>query len=113
MISSAVTGVSSLSVQGLFEEKQMGQGRCRDVLVGAAADEAQARDNYLKVHFFYTFPEWEAPALFQAGKCEELIGTADSLEGARKWYQTLQKEFADSDFAKQAATRLKKLDATR
>jgi TolA-binding protein len=74
---------------------------------------AQARDNYLKVHFFYTFPEWEAPALFQAGKCEELIGTADSLEGARKWYQTLQKEFADSDFAKQAATRLKKLDATR
>lgn len=73
---------------------------------------AQARDGYLRVKFFYSFPEWQAPALFQAGKCEELIGTADSLEGARKWYQTLQKEFADSDFARQAAERLKKLDTT-
>ena len=35
----------------------------------------EARDAYLTVHFLYKFPEWQAPALFQAGQCEELIGS--------------------------------------
>ncbi len=69
----------------------------------------EARDGYLTVHFLYKFPEWQAPALFQAGQCEELIGTTESLAGARKWYETLQAEFSDSDFAKRAADRLNKL----
>ncbi len=69
----------------------------------------EARDGYLKVYFLYKFPEWQAPALFQAGQCEELIGSKESLEGARKWYQTLQTEFGDTDFAKRAADRLIKL----
>ena len=69
----------------------------------------EARDGYLKVYFLYKFPAWQAPALFQAGQCDELIGSKESLEGARKWYQTLQKEFGDTDFAKRAAERLIKL----
>ena len=69
----------------------------------------EARDGYLKVYFLYQFPEWQAPALFQAGQCEELIASKESLDGARKWYQTLQKEFGETDFAKRAADRLKKL----
>lgn len=69
----------------------------------------EARDGYLKVYFLYKFPEWQAPALFQAGQCEELIASKESLDGARKWYQTLQKEFGDTDFAKRGADRLKKL----
>ena len=68
-----------------------------------------ARDGYLKVYFLYKFPEWQAPALFQAGQCEELIGSDESRDGARKWYQTLQKEFADTEFAQKAAARLKEL----
>jgi TolA-binding protein len=71
-----------------------------------------ARDGYLKVYFLYKFPEWQAPALFQAGQCEELIRTSESLAGARKWYQTLQKEFKTTDFAKRAADRLKKLGSS-
>tara|TARA_R110002072_G_scaffold243821_2_gene403090 strand:+ start:68398 stop:71502 length:3105 start_codon:yes stop_codon:yes gene_type:complete len=70
---------------------------------------AAARDDYLKVYFLYQFPEWQAPALFQAGQCEELIASKESLDGARKWYQTLRKEFGESDFASKAAERLKKL----
>ena len=69
----------------------------------------EARDGYLKVYFLYKFPEWQAPALFQAGQCEELIGSKESLAGARKWYQTLQTEFGNTDFAKRAADRLIKL----
>jgi TolA-binding protein len=68
-----------------------------------------ARDGYLKVYFLYKFPEWQAPALFQAGQCEELIGTKESRDSAQKWYQTLQKEFGTTDFSKRAADRLKKL----
>lgn len=70
-----------------------------------------ARDGYLKVYFLYRFPEWQAPALFQAGQCEELIASEESLSGARKWYQTLQKEFRDSEFAQRAAKRLKALES--
>lgn len=69
----------------------------------------EARDGYLKVYFLYKFPEWQAPALFQAGQCEEHIGTKASRDGAQKWYQTLQKEFGATDFAKRAAERLTKL----
>ena len=69
----------------------------------------EARDGYLKVYFLYKFPEWQAPALFQAGQCDELIASKESLDGARKWYQTLQKEFSETDFAKRGADRLKKL----
>jgi cellulose synthase operon protein C len=69
----------------------------------------EARDGYLKVYFLYKFPEWQAPALFQAGQCEEQIGSKESLDGARKWYQTLQTEFGATDYAKRAAERLKKL----
>lgn len=69
----------------------------------------EARDGYLKVYLLYKFPEWQAPALFQAGQCEELIGTKESLEGARKSYQSLLKDFSNTDYAKRAAERLKKL----
>ena len=72
----------------------------------------EARDGYLKVYFLYKFPEWQAPALLQAGQCDELIGSDESRNGARKWYQTLQKEFGDTEFAQQAAKRLAELGGT-
>lgn len=66
----------------------------------------EARDAYLRVHFLYQFPEWQAAALFQSGKCAELLKLPQE---AAKDYQLLIDQFKDSEYAKQAADRLKSL----
>lgn len=66
----------------------------------------EAREAYLRVHLLYSFPEWQAPALFQAGKCAELL---NQKEDAKKDYQSVIDTFQGSDFATQAADRLKAL----
>lgn len=54
----------------------------------------EARLNYLKVSNLYDkLPEWAAPALFQAGQCEEEMG---QLADAQKTYQELLKSYADN-----------------
>jgi TolA-binding protein len=66
----------------------------------------EARDAYLRVHFLYQFPEWQAAALFQSGKCAELL---KQPQEAAKDYQLLIEQFKDSEYARQAADRLKSL----
>lgn len=58
---------------------------------------------YYKVYTSYQFPEWQAPALFQAARCDEALGRWD---GAVKSYEKLVAEFPDSQFARDAVPRL-------
>lgn len=58
---------------------------------------------YYKVYVSYAFPEWQAPALFQAGQCDENL---ERWDGATKTYETLIAEFPDSEFAEKAKARL-------
>ncbi len=58
---------------------------------------------YYKVYVSYAYPEWQAPALFQAGQCDESLKRWD---GATKTYETLIAEFPDSEFAPMAEARL-------
>lgn len=74
-------------------------------------DYQTALGEYLKVYLLYEFPEWKAPALFQAALCDELIGSGENLVKARKSYETVVKEFPDTEFATKAAAKLKQLNA--
>ncbi|MFG0335212.1 MAG: tetratricopeptide repeat protein [Maioricimonas sp. JB049] len=58
---------------------------------------------YYKVYTSYQFPEWQAPALFQAARSDEALGNWD---GAVKSYEKLVAEFPESQFAKDAVPRL-------
>ncbi|QDU40398.1 tol-pal system protein YbgF [Maioricimonas rarisocia] len=58
---------------------------------------------YYKVYTSYQFPEWQAPALFQAARSDEALG---NWEGAIKSYEKLVAEFPESQFAKDAVPRL-------
>lgn len=64
---------------------------------------AKAEEEFLKVDILYKFPEWQAPALFQAGSCqEELMHWKDAL----RTYDALVKTYPKSEYAKMAAERL-------
>lgn len=65
---------------------------------------SEAIDAYLRVESVYAFPKWQAAALLQAGKCHELIGHRGE---SAKVYAQLVKQFPDTQFAKDAADRLK------
>jgi TolA-binding protein len=55
---------------------------------------------YYKVHLKYAFPDYQAPALFQAARCDELRGRwADAV----KTYETLLAEFPGHEYAVKAA----------
>jgi TolA-binding protein len=63
-----------------------------------------AQREYLKVYHLHKFPAWQAPALFQAGMCDEAL---QQWQAAVQTYESLVSEFADSEFAEQARARLK------
>ncbi|MCA9068676.1 MAG: tetratricopeptide repeat protein, partial [Planctomycetaceae bacterium] len=68
----------------------------------------KAQENYLKVYFNYPrYPEWQAPALFQAGLCDEKLGDP---EQAAKTYKELITKFRSSKFKDQAQERWEKLN---
>lgn len=69
-------------------------------------DYAAALAEYYKVYVNYPFPEWQAPALFQAGQCDESLGNSRE---ATQTYETLVKEFSDSEFAERARQRIEEL----
>ncbi|HET6327288.1 MAG TPA: tetratricopeptide repeat protein [Planctomycetaceae bacterium] len=70
-------------------------------------DFRQAEEEYLKVRIDYpSLPEWAAPALFQAGQCEEKL---QKTRDAEKSYTDLIDHFRSSDFAKDAKKRLDEL----
>jgi TolA-binding protein len=58
---------------------------------------------YYKVYVNYRFPAWQAPALFQAGQCDE---QQERWTGAMKSYETLIREFPESEFVARATERL-------
>lgn len=64
---------------------------------------AKAEQEFLKVDILYKFPEWQAPALFQAGSCEEEV---QHWKEALRTYESLIKTYPKSDYAKMAADRL-------
>ena len=67
-------------------------------------DYEKAWFEYMKVHTLYQYPEWQAPALFQAALCDEQL---NRWEDAVKTYENLLQAFPDSEFAGKARTRLK------
>lgn len=70
-------------------------------------DWKKAQENYLKVYYNYQrFPEWQAPALFQAGLCDEKLG---DTEQAAKTYRELITKFRTSKYKDQAQERWEKI----
>lgn len=69
---------------------------------------AKAETEFLKVEILYKFPEWQAPALFQAGSCQEEL---QHWKDAAKSYESLLKDYPKSEYAKMAAERLPKVKA--
>ena len=66
-------------------------------------DYATALTEYYKVYVNYKIPEWQAPALFQAGQCDE---SQENAGGAAKSYDLLIDEFPESEYADKARQRL-------
>ena len=61
---------------------------------------------YLRVETLYAYPNWQAAALLQAGKCCEQLGHWNL---AANFYRRTLKDFANTDFKKKAEQRLKTL----
>jgi len=66
-------------------------------------DYKRAQEAYLRVYHLYKFPDWQAPALFQAAACDELL---NQWASAVRTYEELLREFADHEFAAKAKSRL-------
>ena len=66
----------------------------------------EAGTEYFKVYVNYAFPEWQAPALFQAAAADEALGNTD---GAAQYYGTLAEEFPESEYAAKAQAKLETL----
>ncbi|MCA9077168.1 MAG: tetratricopeptide repeat protein [Planctomycetaceae bacterium] len=79
----------------------------------ASEDDAeQAKRAYLDAFIAYNkvqqydFPEWQAPALFQAGLCDEAL---KQWGGAKKSYEELIAKFPESEYAQRARQQLESL----
>ena len=66
----------------------------------------EAIKNFFKVAYAYSFPEWQANAHYEAGRCFEVLGKKDQ---AKKSYQEVVEKFAQSDKAALAKQRLEAL----
>ncbi len=67
-----------------------------------------AQREYLKVYHLHKFPDWQAPALWQAGQCDEALKQPAT---AIETYELLVNEFGNTEYAANARTRLKDLKA--
>lgn len=63
----------------------------------------KAARELLRVDILYSYPEWSAAGLYEAGRCFEKLGKPVE---ARKQYEDLVTRFADSKWAKMATDRL-------
>jgi cellulose synthase operon protein C len=61
---------------------------------------------YLRLEILYAYPEWQAGALLQAGKCYALLGDAKL---AAEQYQKILKVYPSTSFAKDAAAEAAKI----
>ncbi len=66
---------------------------------------AEAVTEYYKVYLNYKFPDYQAPALYQAAQCDEQLGR---WQGAVKSYETLLEKFPEHEFARKAAPALER-----
>jgi TolA-binding protein len=66
----------------------------------------EARTAAFKVYTLYKFPDWQAPALYMAGLCDEALGEKNK---AASTFTDVMKEFPDSDYAGLAREKLAKL----
>jgi TolA-binding protein len=58
---------------------------------------------YLRVEILYAFPRWQAAALLQAGKCQELLGRRKE---AAELYARLIKAYPNTEFTEEGTRRL-------
>ncbi|MCE5269021.1 MAG: tetratricopeptide repeat protein [Planctomycetaceae bacterium] len=65
---------------------------------------------YLKLEILYAFPSWQAAALFEAGKCHELLG---EKKEAADVYRRILKVYPKSPLANDAGKRLNSLRQNR
>lgn len=63
-----------------------------------------ALKEYLRVEILYAYPAWQAAALLQAAKCHEQLG---QWREAAELYSRLVEQYADQQFAEEAARRLR------
>jgi TolA-binding protein len=63
----------------------------------------KALQEYFKVEALYKFPEWQAPAVFQAAACYEKLS---QWKEAVKTYNGLIKDYPESDYAAKAKSRM-------
>ncbi len=64
--------------------------------------EAALRE-YSRLEILYAYPTWQAGALLQAGKCQQLLG---ERKDAADLYRRIVKDYPDTTFAEQAKQRL-------
>ncbi len=64
----------------------------------------EAIDAFEKVEVLYSFDEWRAAAILQAGKCYERL---EKAQQAAKYYSRLLREYPDSTYSTQAAELLR------
>jgi cellulose synthase operon protein C len=67
-----------------------------------------ALKEYYKVYAGYDAPRYESAALFQAGRCDASL---KNWRGAVQSYRTLLEEFPESEFAEEARSQLKEIEA--
>jgi cellulose synthase operon protein C len=70
-------------------------------------DYRAALREYLRLETLYAFPDWQAAALLEAGKCHQRLGEPTP---AADLYRQILKDYPKTSFAQQAA---KQLSATR
>ena len=63
---------------------------------------------YLRVEILYPYPRWQAAAVLQAGKCEELLGRKKE---AAEMYARLIKAYPNTEFTEEGKQRLHALEA--
>jgi TolA-binding protein len=62
---------------------------------------------YLRVEILYAYPRWQAAALLQAGKCQELLGRRKE---AAELYARLIKAYPNTEFTEEGTRRLHLLE---
>lgn len=63
---------------------------------------------YLRVEILYAYPRWQAAALLQAGKCQELLGRKKE---AIQLYARLVKVYPNTEFTEEGRRRLHELES--
>ena len=98
----AYRNVTRSEIGGKTETAAMAQWMIGETYFHQKNYEAALRA-YLPIDILYDFPEWQAGALLQAGKCHEALG---EWKQASELFARLLKLFPESEFADDAAERL-------